>query len=125
MLADFASYADDDTEGTIKPQKALWDARQVLGPDDMLLSDVGAHKMWVARYYQCHEPNTCLIPNGFCSMGFALPGAIAASLLYPDRRDPGRLRRRRVPDERAGDGDRHAASAPIPWSWSGRTAATA
>jgi acetolactate synthase I/II/III large subunit len=86
MLEDFASYADDDAEGRIKPQKALWDARQVLGPNDVLLSDVGAHKMWVARYYQCHEPNTCLIPNGFCSMGFALPGAIAASLVYPDRR---------------------------------------
>ena len=52
---------------------------------DILLSDVGAHKMWIARYYQCHEPNTCLIPNGFCSMGFALPGAIAASLVYPNR----------------------------------------
>jgi acetolactate synthase-1/2/3 large subunit len=86
MLADFASYADDDAEGRIKPQKALWDARQVLGPEDVLLSDVGAHKMWVARYFQCHEPNTCLIPNGFCSMGFALPGAIAASLIYPERR---------------------------------------
>ena len=86
MLADFASYADDDAEGLIKPQKALWDARQVLGREDVLLSDVGAHKMWVARYFQCHEPNTCLIPNGFCSMGFALPGSIAASMLYPDRR---------------------------------------
>jgi acetolactate synthase-1/2/3 large subunit len=86
MLEDFASYADDDAEGAVKPQKALWDARQVLGPDDVLLSDVGAHKMWVARYYQCHEPNTCLIPNGFCSMGFALPGAISASMLFPDRR---------------------------------------
>ena len=54
--------------------------------DDILLSDVGAHKMWIARHYHCHEPNTCLIPNGFCSMGFALPGAIAASLVHPDRR---------------------------------------
>jgi acetolactate synthase-1/2/3 large subunit len=58
----------------------------VLGPSDLLLSDVGAHKMWIARHYQCHEPNTCLIPNGFCSMGFALPGAIAAHLVHPDRR---------------------------------------
>ncbi|MFH2007727.1 MAG: acetolactate synthase large subunit [bacterium] len=79
MLEDFAQYAEDDTHGTIRPQKAVWDVRQVLGPHDILLSDVGAHKMWVARYYQCHEPNTCLIPNGFCSMGFALPGAIAAA----------------------------------------------
>jgi acetolactate synthase-1/2/3 large subunit len=85
-LKDFAEYKDDDTEGIIKPQKCLWDVRQVLGPDDVLLSDVGAHKMWIARYYQCHEPNTCLISNGFCSMGFALPGAIGAKLALPDRK---------------------------------------
>ena len=86
MWADIAEHAEDDTRGSIRPQKALWDAREVLGPNDLLLSDVGAHKMWIARHFQCHEPNTCLIPNGFCSMGFALPGAIAASLLDPDRR---------------------------------------
>ena len=86
MTADLAEHAGDETVGSIRPQKALWDARQVLGPEDILLSDVGAHKMWIARHYHCHEPNTCLIPNGFCSMGFALPGAIAASLVYPERR---------------------------------------
>jgi acetolactate synthase-1/2/3 large subunit len=64
----------------------LWDARQAMGAKDILLSDVGAHKMWIARHYQCHEPNTCLIPNGFCSMGFALPGAIAASIVHPERK---------------------------------------
>ena len=86
MAADFAEHAEDDTDGVIKPQKALWDVRKVMGPEDILLSDVGAHKMWIARHYHCYEPNTCLIPNGFCSMGFALPGAIAASLIYPERR---------------------------------------
>ena len=86
MGKDLAEYKDDATEGTIKPQKALWDARQVMGPHDILLSDVGAHKMWIARHYQCHEPNTCLIPNGFCSMGFALPGAVGASIVHPERR---------------------------------------
>jgi len=86
MQADFAEYASDDSKGTIRPQKALWDVRRELADDDVLLSDVGAHKMWIARYFQCREPNTCLIPNGFCSMGFALPGAIAASIVYPDRK---------------------------------------
>ncbi|MGS2723172.1 acetolactate synthase large subunit [Porticoccus sp. GXU_MW_L64] len=86
MWAEFTAHKDDDTENSIRPQKVLWDCRQVMGPNDILLSDVGAHKMWIARHYQCHEPNTCLIPNGFCSMGFALPGAIAASLVHPDRR---------------------------------------
>jgi len=86
MAEDFAEHKDDDTDGTVRPQKVLWDAREVMGPHDILLSDVGAHKMWIARHYQCHEPNTCLIPNGFCSMGSALPGAIAANIVHPDRR---------------------------------------
>jgi acetolactate synthase-1/2/3 large subunit len=86
MNQEFFAHRDDDTRGAIRPQKAVWDARAVMAPDDVLLSDVGAHKMWVARYYQCDEPNTCLIPNGFCSMGFALPGAIAAKLVHPERR---------------------------------------
>jgi acetolactate synthase-1/2/3 large subunit len=86
MNQEFFAHCDDDTRGSIRPQKAIWDARAVLGPHDIVLSDVGAHKMWIARYYQCDEPNTCLIPNGFCSMGFALPGAIAAKLVHPGRR---------------------------------------
>ena len=86
LLADFSEYQDDDTEGLIKPQKVLWDVREFLGPSDIVLSDVGAHKMWIGRYYQADEPNTCLISNGFCSMGFALPGAIAAKITHPDRK---------------------------------------
>jgi acetolactate synthase-1/2/3 large subunit len=86
MLKEFSIHKDDDTEGLIRPQKVLWDVRQLMDKCDILLSDVGAHKMWIARHYHCHEPNTCLIPNGFCSMGFALPGAIAAGLVHPDRK---------------------------------------
>ncbi len=86
MQREFAQYKDDEAQGKLRPQKVLWDTREVMGPEDILLSDVGAHKMWIARHYHCHEPNTCLIPNGFCSMGFALPGAIAASLVHPTRR---------------------------------------
>ena len=85
ILADLAEHKDDTATGTLKPQKVLSEVRQFLGPADILLSDVGAHKMWIARYYQCDEPNTCLISNGFCSMGFALPGAMAAKLVYPER----------------------------------------
>ncbi len=81
MTGDIEQHAADQTEGLIRPQKAIWDVRQALGPDDILLCGVGAHKMWVARHYHCHEPNTCLIPNGFCSMGMPLPGSIAADLV--------------------------------------------
>jgi len=85
MIVERAKHKDDNTRGSIRPQKVLWDVRQVMGAKDILLSDVGAHKMWIARHYECYEPNTCLIPNGFCSMGFALPGAIAASIVHPDK----------------------------------------
>jgi acetolactate synthase I/II/III large subunit len=84
ILDDFAMEAED-ASFPMKPQKILWDVRRHLGPEDILLSDVGAHKMWIARYYQCHAPNTCLISNGFCSMGFALPGSIGAKLAQPER----------------------------------------
>ena len=83
ILEDFAMEKDDQSF-PVKPQKVLWDVREFLGPEDILLSDVGAHKMWIARYYQCDEPNTCLISNGFCTMGFALPGAIGAKYARPD-----------------------------------------
>jgi acetolactate synthase-1/2/3 large subunit len=105
MICDFTEYQDDRTEGAIRPQKALWDARQVMGPDDILLSDVGAHKMWIARYYQCHEPNTCLIPNGFCSMGFAA-GRDCGEHRASGPTHSGDCRRCRFFDERPGNGDR-------------------
>lgn len=85
MSNDFAAEKDD-TAFPVKPQKILWDVREVMGPDDILLSDVGAHKMWISRYYQCLEPNTCLISNGFCTMGFAMPGSIGAKIANPDRK---------------------------------------
>ena len=50
------------------------------------MSDVGAHKVWVARLYQAYEPNTVIISNGFAAMGISLPGAIAAKLVHPDRK---------------------------------------
>ena len=85
MTHDFEAHKDDQTEGIIRPQKALWDLRQALRPEDIVLSGVGAHKMWVSRYYQCHEPNTCIVPNGFCSMGLPLPGLVGAKISCPDR----------------------------------------
>ena len=85
MTEDF-NAEKDDTSFPVKPQKIIWDVRQFMGASDIVLSDVGAHKMWISRYYQCEEANTCLISNGFCSMGFALPGAIGAQFAHPDRR---------------------------------------
>ena len=85
IVREFEDYRDD-TSFPIKPQKILYDLRQVLRADDIVVSDVGAHKIWVARVFPCYEPNTCIISNGFASMGIGLPGAVAAKLLYPEKR---------------------------------------
>jgi len=82
---EFRAEAEGDSF-PLKPQRVVRALRQVLGDNDILISDVGAHKLWIARMYPCMAPNTCIISNGFASMGIALPGAIGAKLLYPDRR---------------------------------------
>jgi acetolactate synthase I/II/III large subunit len=85
IRADYEEHAND--EGfPIKPQKLIYDLRQVMGSDDIVISDVGAHKMWIARHYHCHSPNTCIISNGFAAMGIAIPGALAAKLVHPNRK---------------------------------------
>ncbi|MDX1440982.1 MAG: acetolactate synthase large subunit [Nitrosopumilaceae archaeon] len=78
-------FFDNDFSFPIKPEKLVNDVRKALDENDILLSDVGAHKLWISKIYKTYQPNTCIIPNGFCSMGFAFPGAIAAKIVYPDR----------------------------------------
>jgi len=75
----------DDDRFPVIPPRALWEIRQVLGPEDILVSDVGLHKLWIGRMFPAHEPGTVLIANGLAGMGFALPTAIGAKLVYPDR----------------------------------------
>lgn len=84
MIKEAEEHAED--EGfPVKPQKILYDLRSVLDAEGILISDVGAHKMWIARLWQASAPNTCIISNGFAAMGIGVPGAVAAKLAYPDR----------------------------------------
>ena len=76
----------DDESYPVKPEKLIHDVRNVLSSEDILISDVGAHKLWIAKIFKTYSPNTCIISNGFCSMGFALPGAIGAQLACPSRK---------------------------------------
>jgi acetolactate synthase I/II/III large subunit len=70
----------------LRPQHLMRELRAGLKPDDLVLCDVGAHKLWMARMFPCEVANSCIISNGFAAMGIAVPGAIAAKLLFPERR---------------------------------------
>ena len=113
----------DDDAFPMRPPRALWELRRALGRDDMLISDVGLHKLWIGRMFPAHEPNTVLIANGLAGMGFALPcrdrGEDRAA--RSPRRD--RQRRRRLPHElqeletavrlRHADRERHLGEQPV------------
>ena len=77
--------ARDDDHFPMRPPRVLSDIRHALGRDDLLVSDVGLHKLWIGRMFPAHEPGTVLIANGLAGMGFALPTAIAAKLVNPQR----------------------------------------
>ncbi len=85
LVEEMAGCRNDDSF-PVKPQKIIWDLRTALDMEDTVICDVGAHKMWMARMFRCEYPNTCIISNGFASMGIAVPGAIAAKLAFPERK---------------------------------------
>ena len=85
VILDELAECAEDPGFPMKPQRIIWDLRKTLSDRDIVISDVGAHKMWMARMYQAQQPNTCIISNGFASMGIGVPGAIAAKIAFPDR----------------------------------------
>jgi acetolactate synthase-1/2/3 large subunit len=76
--------ADLDREPADEPPFTVRDVlpmlRDAMAASDVLLSDVGSHKMAIAQNFPTYEPNTCIISNGLASMGIAVPGGIAADL---------------------------------------------
>jgi acetolactate synthase-1/2/3 large subunit len=86
MLHDELEQGRRDNSFPLKPQRILADLRAALADDGIVISDVGAHKLWLARLFPCLQPNTCIISNGFAAMGMAVPGAVAAKLVHPNRR---------------------------------------
>jgi acetolactate synthase-1/2/3 large subunit len=54
--------------------------RAAMADEDVLVSDVGSHKMAIAQNFPTYEPNTCIVSNGLASMGIAVPGGLAADL---------------------------------------------
>ena len=69
----------------LAPHHAIDIVRRRLPADGVLAFDVGAHTHQIASQWTAHAPGTFLITNGWSSMGFGLPAAIAAKLAQPAR----------------------------------------
>jgi len=75
-----------DSEDRFTPQRLVHDVREVMPPDGIVALDNGMYKIWFARNYRTRMANTLLLDNALATMGAGLPSAIAAAMLYPERR---------------------------------------
>ncbi|MBX3707248.1 MAG: acetolactate synthase large subunit [Pseudomonadales bacterium] len=68
------------------PVRLVADTRKALEADGIAALDNGMYKLWYARYYRSMHPNTLLLDNALATMGAGLPSAIAAKMVYPQRK---------------------------------------
>ena len=76
----------DDTRFPIYPQHLVGRIRAAMPDDGIICLDNGVYKIWFARNYPAYQPNTVLLDNALATMGAGLPSAMAAHLVYPDRK---------------------------------------
>ncbi|RUL66086.1 acetolactate synthase large subunit [Dyella dinghuensis] len=76
----------DDPRFPMHPVRIVDDTRKYMPDDGVLCLDNGMYKLWYARYYKARQPNTVLLDNALATMGAGLPSAMAAKMVYPDRK---------------------------------------
>lgn len=79
------AYFKDD-RFPLLPQRLLKGIRDLMPQDGIVGLDNGMYKIWFARNYKCFQPNTLLLDNALATMGAGLPSAIAAKLVYPEKK---------------------------------------
>ncbi len=85
-LAEHAGEGCRDDRFPIYPQRLVADIRDVMPSDGIIALDNGMYKIWFARNYPAHIPNSVLLDNALATMGAGLPSAMAAKMVYPQRR---------------------------------------
>ena len=78
--------ADPGARGAIKPQRLVAAVRDLMPENGIIALDNGMYKIWFARGYSAYQPNTILLDNALATMGAGLPSAMAAALVFPERR---------------------------------------
>jgi acetolactate synthase-1/2/3 large subunit len=78
--------SEDDARFPVLPQRLVADVRRAMPSNGIIALDNGMYKIWFARNYPAREPNTVLLDNALATMGAGLPSAMAARLVYPDRK---------------------------------------
>ncbi len=85
MDAHLEEFADDN-RFPVLTQRLVSIVREAMPSDGIITLDNGVYKIWFARNYRAHQPNTILLDNALATMGAGLPSAITAKLIYPERK---------------------------------------
>jgi acetolactate synthase I/II/III large subunit len=67
------------------PLRLIEELRSIFPREGITTCDVGSHKLVMGQFWRTYEPGTFFMSNGLSGMGFGIPAAIAAQLVYPDR----------------------------------------
>lgn len=80
-----AAYYAGRVAGRLNPTDVVDAVREALSREAIASADVGSHKLLVGQGWRAYAPRSVLMTNGLSSMGYALPAAIVAKLLHPER----------------------------------------
>ena len=73
-------------KGRLHPLEIIQQTQNAVSDDTIVTCDIGSHGIWLARHFRSYEPRHLLFSNGMQTLGVALPWAIAAGLLYPNKK---------------------------------------
>ncbi|UCG51531.1 MAG: acetolactate synthase large subunit [Candidatus Latescibacterota bacterium] len=86
LVEEHITECADDPRFPLSPPRIVSDVQGVMPSDGIIALDNGMYKIWFARNYKAHQPNTVILDNALASMGAGLPSAMAAHLVFPKRR---------------------------------------
>jgi acetolactate synthase-1/2/3 large subunit len=80
---DVADSASDDTP--VRPQRLIKALHEAMPDDTVVTCDAGENRLFMMHHFQTKEGMEYLQPAGVGGMGYAVPAALAAKLVYPQR----------------------------------------
>ena len=69
----------------VLPQRVIKEIHRTVANDAIVACDAGENRIFMTHFYQTKAPGTFIQPAGVGGMGYAIPAALAAKLVYPQR----------------------------------------
>ena len=68
------------------PYHIIEEVRKLTSDDDIIVTDVGQHQMWVSQKYKFEKPRTWCTSGGLGTMGYGLGAAVGSAVAHPEKR---------------------------------------